>query len=304
MGFEVKIIADSITEAGKRITTLAATYPRIILAEVNTHRMLSRNSASSRAIPWHKMKAAVTEEPFIPIKWGAEKSGMQTGDDIPEHMRWYAEYLWLQALEWNTHFADKLANIGKAFAEAFPSKAQPGDADIRIHKSIPNRLLEPWMWTTTLITATEWNNLFSLRCHPAAEVHFQKIATMIREAREASAPNVLKIGEWHLPYVLEEEKRELTLEAQLKVSTARCARVSFLNHEGKREIDKDIGLHDKLFGDRHASPFEHQAKPLTRNVFRDRDKGVEEELDSAGASGNFVGWLQYRKRLAGENVPG
>lgn len=289
MAFEVKIVADSVTTAGKRLTTLTATYPRFILAEVNTHRMLSKNSASSRAIPWHKMKGAIEAEPVVPIKWGMEQSGMQTGDEIPEHMREFAEYLWLQACSSALYYADLLANIGRAFKDRYPSKSLEGDENIRIHKSLANRLVEPWMWTTTLITATEWQNLFALRCHPAAEIHFQTIATMVRDAMAQSTPRLVQAGEWHLPYI-DEADEGLSLEDKLKVSVARCARVSYRNHEGTREVDKDLGLHDKLFGPPvHASPFEHQATP---------------GLTPDERSGNLIGWAQYRKKLANENVPG
>ena len=72
-----EIIADSKNQFGDRITTFILTFPRIVLAEFNTHRMLSRNSASSRAIPFEKMVQMVQDDPFIPIKWMKDHKGMQ-----------------------------------------------------------------------------------------------------------------------------------------------------------------------------------------------------------------------------------
>src|SRR6185369_7117160 len=74
---KAEIVADSINEKGNRITSFIVTFPRIILAEKNTHRVFSRNSASSRAIPFPKMVKSVRENPFIPIAWQKDHKGMQ-----------------------------------------------------------------------------------------------------------------------------------------------------------------------------------------------------------------------------------
>ena len=294
MGFEVKIIADSITSAGKRLTTLTATYPRFIHAEIMTHRDRERNAASSRAIPWTTMKRMITDDPVVPIKWGMENKGMQTGEEIPERMRPLAESLWLESLSWSMYYADLLANIGKTFASRHSGLALPGDEDIRIHKSLPNRLTEPWMWITVVMTATEWNNFFRLRCHEDAEIHFQKIANMIRDARDASTPELLNDGDWHLPFIQPDERKDTSLDIEVlkQASVARCARVSFLQHDGTKSIVKDIDLFNRLatgsgFG--HWSPHGHVAKAMAEPNVR---------------SGPFCGWCQYRKEFANENVPG
>lgn len=268
--FSARIILDSISPAGKRLVTVEARYPRIVHSELLTHRAFARNAASSRAIPWPKMMAAITETPFIPIKWGAEQRGMQSGDQIEDTAE--AERIWLTA-------RDNAVGAAKALAE------------LGVHKSICNRITEPWMWITTLITATEWNNFFRLRCHSDAEVHFQKIATMIREAMAESTPTRLNITNWHLPFIQDDElgHHDSVLK---RVSVARCARVSYLTHDGNRDIQKDLDLFEKLsngsgFG--HYSPYEHVATPT---------------FDANERSGPFLGWCQFRKAFPFENLEG
>jgi len=287
MGFEVKVIEDSISPAGKRLTTITATYPRFIHAEIMTHRDRARNAASSRAIPWPKMKEMIVSTPVIPLAWGAEQSGMQAGAEIPERMHDLARALWLTACANALEYADLLANIGRTFKERFPLLAQPGDEEIKLHKSIPNRITEPWMWITVVMSATEWKNFFRLRCHLDAEIHFQKIAGMIRDALAASQP--VERNEHH-PFIQPDE-RDLPIETRDRVSTARCARVSYLTHDGRRSIEADLELFDRLcqgsgFG--HWTPHEHVATA----------RGADYR------SGPFVGWQQYRKMFQHENLPG
>lgn len=289
MAFEVKLIADSVAPCGKRLTTITAKYPRFIHSELLTHRDRARNSASSRAIPWPKMMAAIQDEPVIPIRWGSEQKGMQTGGEIdnPEE----ATRIWLAARDSAVLTAQLLAELG-------------------VHKSLCNRITEPWMWITVVITATEWNNLFRLRCHSDAEIHFQKIAGMIQDALTASSPRELPAGYWHLPFVEDIAADTIAAvdllqsidcppqfrgldydEALRRASVARCARVSYLTHEGKRDIAKDLDLYDKLVqgsGFGHWSPHEHVARS-------------EDELVR---SGPFIGWTQFRKMQPNENVSG
>lgn len=291
MSFEVEIIADSVSPAGKRLTTITATYPRFIHSEIMTHRDRARNAASSRAIPWPKMSEMISEHPVIPIKWGMEQSGMQTGDEIPEKFRALAEDIWLQAMRSAKAYADMIHNIGRTSEELWPGTLTEDEKKIKIHKSIPNRIVEPWMWITVVMTATEWKNFFRLRCHPDAEIHFQKIACMIRDALAESVPKELKPSEWHLPFILPEDYADHDIETLKKVSSARCARVSYLSHLGTRSMDLDIQLFDKLaagsgFG--HLSPLEHIATPVDSNV----------------RSGPYVGWKQYRKEIPNECAEG
>lgn len=281
MEFKAKMILDSISPAGKRLTTVELTYPRFIHSEVLTHRDRARNSASSRAIPWPKMMERVLKSPVVPIRFGSEQKGMQTGGEIDEPTRAWA--IWMHARDDAIKHAQKLADLG-------------------VHKSICNRLTEPFMWITVIMTATEWNNFFRLRCHPDAEIHFQKIAGMCKDVLRASCPTQpLRLFDeeslnpvmWHLPLVSGVDLDELTKNMQLRqikrISVARCARVSYLTHDGVRDPKEDLRLFDTLsqgsgFG--HWSPMEHVATPCD------------------GRSGPFVGWKQFRKDFANENLEG
>lgn len=288
--FEVKIIEDSIAPCDKRLTTITATYPRFIHAEIMTHRDRARNAASSRAIPWPKMKAAITENPVVPIVWGVEQSGMQTGGAIPEELAAYANELWLEARDKMVEYAEAISNIGRTYNQYHVLNQKTEYDSIKIHKSLPNRLTEPWMWITVVMTATEWANFFRLRCHPDAEIHFQCIANMIRHAMGESVPIA---RDYHLPFVTSAERKDgsYDVETLCRVSTARCARVSYLTHEGTVNIDKDLGLFDKLVqgsGFGHFSPHEHPAKAC----------------NTLERSGPFIGWKQYRKQFPLENVEG
>lgn len=273
MSFEVKIIEDSMAPCGKRLTTVTAKYPRFIHSEVLTHRDRERNSASSRAIPWPKMMAAIMEDPVIPMRWGSEQKGMQTGGEIDNPVA--AQIIWEEARDNAVRSAQRLAELG-------------------VHKSLVNRLTEPFMWITVVMTATEWKNFFRLRCHSDAEIHFQQIAGMIRDAMAESVPRNLQAGEWHLPFVSDEERQDTSLtqtDALQQLSTARAARVSYLTHEGVRDTSKDFELFDRLVsgsGFGHFSPHGHPA----------------EACGTLERSGPFIGWKQYRKQFPLENIEG
>lgn len=304
MNYEVKVIKDSVSSIGKRLTTITATYPRFIHSEVLTHRDRARNSASSRAIPFNKLRDIVITSPVIPLSWGMEQSGMQTGEEIPEALRPLANAIWLAARDEAIEYATMLHNISDTAHDnnlsarilKYLSVQEREDLDkwcndsqkVRIHKSLPNRIIEPWMWITVVMTATEWNNFFRLRCHPHAEQHFQKIAGMIKDALKESVPKVN--NDWHLPYIQEDEW-SYDIETLKRMSVARCARVSYLTHEGKRDVVKDLELFDKLnIGSGkdlpHASPYEHVARALP----------------TLERSGPFIGWHQFRKDFPNENV--
>jgi hypothetical protein len=295
--FKVDVILDSVAPCGVRLVTIAATFPRIILSEVNTHRDRERNAASSRAIPYESMRSSIMSDPFIPIKWGAEQSGMQTGDAIPEKMQKLAEELWLDSRDSAVLHADMIHHIGRTFVAKHPELAEPGDELVRIHKSIPNRVVETYMWCTQIMAATEWNNYFRLRCHPDAEVHFWKIANMTRDALANSTPEPRADGEWHLPFVRDRDLEQLQDEGFSThqiccISTARVARVSYLTHEGQRDPKKDITLFDRLVG---GSGFGHWSP---------HGQVAQATNDASMRSGPFRGWLQFRKLFANENAPG
>ncbi len=297
-----KVLADSISPDGVRLVTLECVYPRIIHAEMMTHRVFSRNAASSRAIPVQKMITAVQEDPYIPTVWGLNQKGMQSEQFLedPREIE-KARALWLQARDAAVGNAERLLDVG-------------------IHKQWVNRLLEPFHWYTCIITATEWTNFFNLRCNPMAHPEIKLAAELMRDAMEKSTPAMLDYGQWHLPLVAEEDWDQLILkdpahppaiqQMACKVSVGRCARVSYLTHDGKRDPQADVELHDRLLEAGHMSPFEHVARPMNP----ESDEWLREGL--AGGSlrgckpyepmhmiywcGNFRGWVQYRKTIPGE----
>jgi thymidylate synthase ThyX len=268
MGFKVTLRADSMNSLGQRLTTFELTYPRCIHSEFMTHRVISRNSASSRAIPIHKMLEAVEKDPFIPRHWGRNQSGMQAEDVLSPDVGRLCEALWLEQRDRAVIQVKKLD-------------------ELKLHKQIANRLLEPWMWITVIATASNWSNFFHLRCHQDAEPHIQHLAYMMRDVYKASVPKRLLEHEFHLPLTGFDQDEDLDIRDKVKVSVGRCARVSYLTHDGKRDVDADIALHDRLKESGHWSPFEHVAQAKT--------------MVSGGKNGNFdTGWLQYRKTFDGE----
>lgn len=283
--FHSEIIADSINEYGDRLTTFLITFPRMILAEFNTHRMLSRNSASSRAIPFGKMVKMVEKNPFIPMAWMRDHKGMQGNEYIEGDNKYSCVEHWLYA---RTE-AVKRAKLLHAHG---------------LTKQICNRLLEPFMWHTVIASGTDWGNFFALRAHPAAEIHMQKIAGMMLESYNASIPTLLEIGEWHIPFGdkidgirIQEEFDPVTSSRELesykiKIATARCARLSYLNFEGKDDYQADIKLHDHLVEMGHWSPFEHCAEAIDY---------LGNEANFGAFTSNFTGFLQYRKLFDNEN---
>jgi hypothetical protein len=269
MPFAVRILADSLAPCGKRLTTFEVTYPRFVHAEALTHRQLSRNSSSSRAIPIQKMIRAVIADPAHPVYWGANQAGMQARDALDGWRLAAAGSLWFGSRWIAVVVAWLLWRIG-------------------LHKQIANRILEPWMWITVVISATEWANFFALRDHPDAQPEIAHLAAWMRREFATSQPMNLRTGEWHLPYVDESEARRirsLSLDPRA-VSVGRVARVSYLTHDGRRDFYEDVKLHDRLRGalPPHMSPFEH----------------VAQACSTAEPSGNFIGFRQYRKEIPNE----
>lgn len=272
MGFEARIEADSVSPEGVRLTTFVVTFPRMILAEVNTHRMLSRNSASSRAIPVEKRIAQIEADPFVPEQFGKNQKGMQAGESLADEEAEQARRCWLAAAQQAIDHARFLAARG-------------------VHKQLANRLLEPFAWHTAVITATDWRNFFALRCHPDAQPEFQRIAYLMLALYQAGTPVPLEYGQWHLPFVTAEDLAEINTYRSMLVSVGRCARVSYLTHDGKRDMDADEALATRLITatPRHSSPFEHVASPCHPGI---------------AVKGNFRGWKQFRHMIADESVPG
>lgn len=270
--YNAKIIADSISLFGDdRLTTMEVTFPRMVLAEFNTHRMFSRNSASSRAIPVEKQLLRVMTDPFIPVHFGANQSGMQANAELQGLSRLAARDEWLSARDSAVKHVKRLLDLG-------------------LHKQITNRILEPFMWHTVIVTATEWSNFFALRAHPDAQPEIRVIAEMMKDIYEKHSPEFLEHWEWHLPFIQPEEldgKFELSEEAR-KISAARCARVSYLTHDGTRDLDADLTLYERLVSGGHMSPLEHVA--------------IAEPVEPDGTFyGNFKGWKQFRKFIPNEH---
>lgn len=291
-----KIIADSINPKDCRLTTFVLTFPRIILAEANTHRVLSKNSASSRAIPFEKMLEMVQTNPFIPIRFQKDHKGMQGTEYFTGAEELNCVEDWIRA---------KNAAVKAATDFTHP-----------VTKQLRNRLLEPFMWHTVILSGTDFNNFFALRAHEDAEIHICELAYKMLEAYNKSEPASLREGEWHIPFgdnfdesrlenmpFVKEEAKKLDSglvygdyaptfyakrEAKKKIAIARCARVSYYNFEGKDDYEADIKLCDRLFGavPRHMSPTEHVAQSLNSDSFY----------------GNFRGFKQYRKFFSDENI--
>jgi hypothetical protein len=303
MSFGAQILSDSASPAGHRLTTLEVTFPRFVLAEFNTHRVFSRNSASSRAIPIAKQLRRVIEDPYLPIEFGSNQPGMQAGPTLSGEKGDAAEREWLSARDDAVRRVLGLVTEPELAASADPLEllAQvegarqaggPPAEWLNVHKQVANRLLEPFMWHTVIVTATEWENFWNLRCHADAQPEIRLVAEKMRAAVETSEPVELDYGEWHLPLIRAEDREGASTEDLIKVSAGRCARVSYLTHAGKRDLDADVALHDRLLTSGHMSPLEHPARPLS-----------EEELAAGDWCGNFRGWCSYRKQVPGEGNP-
>ena len=269
MTITAKIIADTEC-AGARITTMQLRYPRFVHAEFMTHRVFSRNASSSRAIPVERLIQDVINDPAVPIHWGKNEPGMQAREehDAPVVFRndsVCAEDAWLRA-------RDVAIDAAKRFAKA------------GYHKQIVNRLLEPFSHINVVVTATDWENFFELRDHEDAQPEIQALARAMRIAMADSKPADERI---HLPYISNEDYSRLfmgcgALQVDLyamMISAARCARVSYLTHDGKVPLlGADLALYERLAGSVpfHASPLEHQATYCK------------------GRHANFWGWRSFR----------
>lgn len=354
---KIKILADSIN-GQNRITTFEVRYPRIIHGEVMTHRVFSRNASSSRAVPFEKMIKEVMDNPFIPIAWQRRHKGMQGAEYLSNTKKYsfkgFTEVLKnsfktkttnsiIGIIENNVDDTHKTLSEWWLFARDLAVLSASILHNIGVTKQLCNRLLEPFSYITVIITATEFDNFFELRCPKyyyeaddryvkskkdftyqyggtisdysekywrdvnvaQAEIHIQQLAELMWDARKNSTPKILESGEWHMPYAdiidtveihqlirddlstqeyIEDYGAYLDAEQykyELKVVTAMCARVSYLNHEGSTDYRKDIKLHDNLLEDKHASPFEHCAECKGNNL----------------QYANFKGWQSYRNVL-------
>lgn len=270
MSISARVIADSMSPDGRRLTTFVLSYPRFVHAEFMTHRAFSRNAASSRAIPSKKIRRAVREDMAVPVYWGANQKGMQAEHELAGWRLKAAKGLWVAGGYLMMGLSWALEKCG-------------------LHKQIANRVMEPWFNITVVCTATDWANFYHLRNHAKAQPEIRELARAMLEAHNRSIPRMLKYGEWHLPFVEDHEVALFGIEKAKLMSVARCARISYMNHDGVRSsLAEDEALFKRLLSEipMHSSPAEHQATPI----------GPLER------SGNFIGWGQNRKLFENENL--
>lgn len=277
MTISAKIITDSIGPNKARITTFVLKYPRFIHQELLTHRQFSRNASSSRAIPFNKQIKMIKEDMAMPVRWGLNQRGMQAYTDSSNFKAKLGKLVWKIAGYSSIAFASILNKLG-------------------FHKQIVNRIIEPFSHISVVVTSTDFNNFFALRYHHAAQPEIFELAKEMFKAYWNSTPRKLEEGEWHLPFIsftdqwVADQEGRHTTEDLIKRSVARCARVSYNNHDGTNStLEQDIKLYDRLVGGdiKHSSPAEHQAQASNNpNLI----------------SGNFRGFKQYRKTLINENI--
>ncbi len=290
MTIEAKIICDSVGPNGVRITTYILKYPRFIHSELMTHRAFSRNASSSRAIPFEKQMKMIEEDMAKPLEFRANQKGMQAGAPISDQE--LALFQWEEAGRLAIDKAKKLAELG-------------------VHKQYVNRLVEPFAHISVVLTATEYSNFFALRHHSMAQPEIAELAKQMWDQYSTNKPKELGAGGWHLPFVSDEEITEhvnyetetIDYKPLIIKSVARCARVSYLNHDNtKPTYEQDEALYDRLLGEQpiHASPAEHQAQALPE--FTEYEGSHICDFSGHVWSGNFRGWTQFRKTLEGENI--
>lgn len=279
-----EVLLDSISPNRDRVTTMKVTMHRFVLAEFNTHRMFSRNSASSRAIPVSKRLQEFANSPAWPISWPAEQPGMQGGSELTGLDLEDAQRL-LRRIHHEIEFqvTDYIAR--------HPQGAH------RLHKSVINRMLEPFLWHTVIVTSSEWENFFEQRCSPLAQPEIMVAARLMEEALSRSEPEELNYNEWHIPMLALEERVTLPVEEQLAIGTARCARVSYLTHDGKRDLVEDVGLYERLTSQRppHWSPLEHCVTPDPTYNAPGNTPGFRQLRHDVGMRTRIATWLEATK---------
>lgn len=306
-GIIARVLNKSISADGIKIISFELEYPRLIHSELLTHKMFSRNAASSRAIPIAKSIEAVRNSPAMPVEWGKNKPGMQADGEVddPETAKW----MWVQAARQAADRAEQMASMG-------------------LHKQVVNRILEPFVFMKTVLTATEFDNFWWLREHEDADPTIYELAKCMHQASKRVRVQPLIPGEWHFAYVDTDvgfdrtiyhiDGEELDLETAKKIDAACCAQVSFRKLD--TSIEKALQIYDRLAGSVpvHASPFEHAATPMQPSKYElyDDDEYLEDmkieinlqddsrtwengitHIDRDGYfwSGNFKGWIQGRQ---------
>ena len=269
-----KVICDSVAPHGKRLTTLQIHVPKFLLAEINTHRMLSKNYNSSRAIPAKKMRAAAT---FAPTTFGKNQPGMVSEEELSPFKQGAAQAVWASSRMFASFHHKALEMLG-------------------VHKQHANRTIEPYVWCDGVISGTDWENFFRQRMHPDAQPEIQALAYAMFDEMCDSQPKQLAVGDYHLPYIKPEDyiflrrfnSHQSIFQAIKDISAARCARVSYgLDKPFDITADIERGKKLKAANPPHYSPYEH----------------VAIAIESAHTTfGNFAGWQQYRYQLEREQA--
>jgi thymidylate synthase ThyX len=308
MAYDAKIVLDSLGPNGSRLTTFELSYPRFVHAETMTHRMFSRNAASSRAIPTDKLIARIMEDPAMPVWWGKNQSGMQAREELSDEReeefgnvlspREQAKRQWLLMRDTAVEGVRALERI----------RQQPDGSWIGLHKQVSNRPLEAWMFITVIVTATEFSNFFALRDHADAQPELAACASKAHALYKTSIPQQLHPGMWHLPYVTHNDELQLRADGYdsekcCLISTGRCARVSYLTHDGVRDPNADVALAmDRIRPSGHMSPFEHVAQALTWSEWEEYAQWMANEwIRNRVPFGNLWGWMQLRKTIENEH---
>lgn len=289
-GLQAVMLADSVpvchvtkqASYDARLVTMEVTYWRGVHAEHLRHRMMSFSVASSRAIPTRRMLQQVLWHPYCPESFGRLIPGMQSGEPLGPVAQWVCRRAWLLA-RWPV-----LAGVLLLLL-------------LKVHKQWCNRLLEPWLWVTCIVTGGigAWEGFWRLRCHKDAEPHIRRMAEMTRDLVRSSTPRKLTVGQAHCPMVSEKDRDTepdvaWDQEFQMMVSAGRCAAVSYNNHGTGADVVKDHLRARKMqsASPPHMSPFEHQAL-----VAPFAGKGGQ-----WGAGNLPRGWIQHRKMVENDNV--
>lgn len=290
MAYRCEILADSIGPHGHRLTTFEVTFPRMILADMTRHRMISFSIESTRARPTEEIIKQVRNDPYVPV-FRKRAKGMGGGDPLDDAQQAEEQDKWRFAALLTSDMAESMLHLSKEHV---------------------GRMLEPYAWTTGILSATEWDNFFALRCPPPeeqpspsfpAQIELQRIAQMMEKARIASTPQEMCYGQWHLPLVTEEEKRtphKMNAPPFLACGSAgRCAAVSYLNQHKDSHIGESVERWRKRLAPHgHWSPGEHPAE-CVRAAYIDHNGHSRPTLHDTG---NFRGFKQLRKLYPNEAV--
>lgn len=290
MPISAKVIASSLNTCGEQtmITTFELEYPRFIHSELMTHRVFSRNGASSRAIPVEKQIEYIISNTAMPLEWGKNKSGMQASEMVDNPIQDEAISVWIKARDDAIQNARKLIKLG-------------------IHKQLTNRITEPFTHMKIIVTSTEFENWFKLRDHPDAQPEIQKLAQAMKTAFANSTPRLLSNKEWHMPYYEDgywsPSISKHNLEDAKAISSSCCAQVSYRKLDDTLEKAKLI--YDRLITSEpvHASPFEHQAYPVDQlSDWKNIPGATHIDKDNVVWSGNFRNWIQNRQIIHDSSV--